>query len=120
MRRESAFESHPFLAPSKRNCGMYAWRSQCELVYVWCSLTAVNVLSLRITVLTCVSSRPDRDSATHIGLPSALALVKKLRPARTLLVGMAHTFGDHDTVNEVLKKSTVVIRNLKNHVGSVA
>jgi len=54
-----------------------------------------------IHILVLDSLLSDKDQTTHIGLPSAVDLAKKLRPSRTLLVGMSHSFGEHDVMNQV-------------------
>eukprot|EP00897_Mesotaenium_endlicherianum_P006796 jgi/Mesen1/6144/ME000314S05162 len=54
-----------------------------------------------LLILDCL--RPDRSSATHFGLPDALAEVRKIRPKRTLLTGMMHIM-DHDKVSADLEE----------------
>eukprot|EP00933_Yihiella_yeosuensis_P085019 TRINITY_DN9979_c1_g1_i1.p1 TRINITY_DN9979_c1_g1~~TRINITY_DN9979_c1_g1_i1.p1 ORF type:complete len:430 (-),score=54.49 TRINITY_DN9979_c1_g1_i1:245-1534(-) len=56
-----------------------------------------------LEVLVLDSLLKDRANYSHFGLPQALKLVRKLRPKRTLLIGMSCTF-DHERDDEELKK----------------
>eukprot|EP00658_Telonema_sp_P-2_P045882 TRINITY_DN3392_c0_g1_i12.p1 TRINITY_DN3392_c0_g1~~TRINITY_DN3392_c0_g1_i12.p1 ORF type:complete len:193 (+),score=31.51 TRINITY_DN3392_c0_g1_i12:787-1365(+) len=50
-------------------------------------------------VLDCLL--PDRSTASHLGLPEVLKLVRELGPKRTLLVGMSHLM-EHEEWNQKL------------------
>uniref|UniRef100_A0A7S2WXU7 Metallo-beta-lactamase domain-containing protein n=3 Tax=Chloropicon primus TaxID=1764295 RepID=A0A7S2WXU7_9CHLO len=57
--------------------------------------------SIETLILDCL----DRGtSPSHFCLPDTLALVRKLRPQKTLLVGMSCELGLHDEVNEELRE----------------
>lgn len=67
-----------------------------------CSLVGPKVSAVRpnsdtrlryrhVDLLVLDALRKDEDSATHIGLPSALTIAKDIRATKTLLVGMIHT-----------------------------
>eukprot|EP00802_Teleaulax_amphioxeia_P016682 Tamp_16806.p1 GENE.Tamp_16806~~Tamp_16806.p1 ORF type:complete len:334 (+),score=69.23 Tamp_16806:25-1002(+) len=89
-------------------CYGFAFGERERVVYL-SDLSAVQADTLEelgrrhIHLLVLDSLLPDKDATTHIGLPSALDLVKLLRPSRTLLVGMSHSFGDHDVMNKMLR-----------------
>mmetsp|Transcript_3699 Transcript_3699/g.8936 ORF Transcript_3699/g.8936 Transcript_3699/m.8936 type:complete len:399 (+) Transcript_3699:10-1206(+) len=66
------------------------------------TLAAVSKEPVDLLVLDCLLN--NKDAPTHIGLPTALEIVRSVRPAQALLVGMSHSFGDHDAWNKKLKE----------------
>jgi len=57
-----------------------------------------------VDLLVLDSLRIDDDAVTHIGMESALKIAREVKATMTLLVGMAHSFGDHDAVNRGLRE----------------
>mmetsp|Transcript_20357 Transcript_20357/g.67995 ORF Transcript_20357/g.67995 Transcript_20357/m.67995 type:complete len:148 (-) Transcript_20357:3001-3444(-) len=56
-----------------------------------------------VSILVLDSLRPDKDSLTHIGLPTAVEIAKRVKPKKTFLVGLSDNFGDHDEFNRGLR-----------------